>query len=124
MEKHSKNNHGNSKQNKKPNKSQQRLVGKHSRPENPVQSKSVNRPEFKSSANSSNSQPAGSKPNKAASPAPRGKLSELQQKFAKKLEGSRFRIINEQLYTTSGLLAVADVGSLLDCFVCRIRGIS
>ena len=30
------------------------------------------------------------------------KLSELQQKFAKKLEGSRFRVINEKLYTTKG----------------------
>ena len=29
-------------------------------------------------------------------------LSALQQKFAKKLEGSRFRIINEKLYTTRG----------------------
>ena len=29
-------------------------------------------------------------------------LSALQQKFAKKLEGSRFRIINEKLYTSLG----------------------
>ena len=29
-------------------------------------------------------------------------MSELQQKFAKKLEGSRFRVINEKLYSTSG----------------------
>eukprot|EP00605_Chrysophyceae_sp_TOSAG23-4_P002716 GSChrysophyteH1.ASY1.ANO1.2995.1 assembled CDS len=33
------------------------------------------------------------------------KLSVLQQKFAKKLEGSRFRVINERLYTTSGDVA-------------------
>lgn len=32
----------------------------------------------------------------------RSGLSALQQKFAKKLEGSRFRTINEKLYTTSG----------------------
>lgn len=30
------------------------------------------------------------------------KLSSLQQQFAKKLEGSRFRRINEQLYTSRG----------------------
>ncbi len=30
-------------------------------------------------------------------------LSALQQKFAKKLEGSRFRTINEKLYTTTGV---------------------
>jgi len=29
-------------------------------------------------------------------------MSALQQKFAKKLEGSRFRIINERLYTSTG----------------------
>jgi len=33
------------------------------------------------------------------------KLSALQQKFAKKLEGSRFRVINERLYTTPGSTA-------------------
>eukprot|EP00606_Chrysophyceae_sp_TOSAG23-5_P001416 GSChrysophyteH2.ASY1.ANO1.1218.1 assembled CDS len=33
------------------------------------------------------------------------KLSALQQKFAKKLEGSRFRVINERLYTTEGATA-------------------
>ena len=33
------------------------------------------------------------------------KLSALQQQFAKKLEGSRFRVINERLYTTSGATA-------------------
>ena len=33
------------------------------------------------------------------------KLSALQQKFAKKLEGSRFRVINERLYTTDGAVA-------------------
>jgi ribosomal RNA-processing protein 8 len=30
------------------------------------------------------------------------KLSSLQQKFSKKLEGARFRVINEQLYTSRG----------------------
>jgi ribosomal RNA-processing protein 8 len=35
-------------------------------------------------------------------------LSALQQKFAKKLEGSRFRIINEKLYTTVGSEALDD----------------
>ena len=33
---------------------------------------------------------------------PPSKLSVLQQQFAKKLEGSRFRVINEQLYTSTG----------------------
>ena len=35
-------------------------------------------------------------------------LSALQMKFAKKLEGSRFRSINEQLYTTSGAEAFSE----------------
>jgi ribosomal RNA-processing protein 8 len=35
-------------------------------------------------------------------------LSALQQKFAKKLEGSRFRVINEKLYTTNGAEAFTD----------------
>ena len=30
------------------------------------------------------------------------KLSDLQQKFQKKLEGARFRVINEKLYTCRG----------------------
>jgi ribosomal RNA-processing protein 8 len=38
-------------------------------------------------------------------------LSALQQKFARKLEGSRFRIINEKLYTTQGNEAFADFQS-------------
>lgn len=37
----------------------------------------------------------------AAVPAP-SKLSSLQEKFQKKLEGARFRSINESLYTTNG----------------------
>jgi hypothetical protein len=49
------------------------------------------------------SAPATSSSSSSAIRPARGKLSELQQKFAKKLEGSRFRIINEQLYTTTGL---------------------
>lgn len=35
-------------------------------------------------------------------------LSALQQKFAKKLEGSRFRVINEKLYTTKGAEAFSE----------------
>lgn len=42
------------------------------------------------------------KPKSAAAPTTQGKLSALQQQFAKKLEGSRFRMINEQLYTSRG----------------------
>jgi ribosomal RNA-processing protein 8 len=47
------------------------------------------------------------KPKPPAAPAAptqgkQGGLSALQQQFAKKLEGSRFRIINEQLYTSRG----------------------
>lgn len=38
-------------------------------------------------------------------------LSALQQKFARKLEGSRFRIINEKLYTTQGSEAFTDFQS-------------
>jgi len=48
--------------------------------------------------------PAPAKPPVAAPPAAAApsKLSALQLQFAKKLEGSRFRVINEQLYTSTG----------------------
>ena len=46
------------------------------------------------------------KGNILSSPAPRSKSS-LQEKMTKKLESSRFRWINEQLYTTTGDEAVA-----------------
>lgn len=49
-------------------------------------------------ANSSSSSDSNaSSNNKSSKP-----LSALQQKFQKKLEGARFRVINERLYTTTG----------------------
>jgi len=53
-----------------------------------------------SSSSMSNSNPAAKTSGSSGS-----KLSALQQKFAKKLEGSRFRVINERLYTTPGSTA-------------------
>jgi ribosomal RNA-processing protein 8 len=41
-------------------------------------------------------------PSSAAVTAPQSKLSAMQQKFKQKLEGARFRIINERLYTCRG----------------------
>lgn len=43
----------------------------------------------------------------SSTPASKSGLSSLQQKFSKKLEGARFRIINEQLYTSRGCDAFA-----------------
>jgi len=45
--------------------------------------------------------------NTSSAPASKSGLSSLQQKFSKKLEGARFRIINEQLYTSRGCDAFA-----------------
>ena len=59
------------------------------------------------SGNSSNAQPKTQGLSLMRS-APGSKLSALQQQFAKKLEGSRFRVINERLYTTEGATAFAE----------------
>ena len=48
-----------------------------------------------------------STPGNNTTPASKSGLSSLQQKFSKKLEGARFRIINEQLYTSRGCDAFA-----------------
>jgi len=59
--------------------------------------------EYKDTMNSSSNKPnTSSKSNTTTS-----KLSSLQQQFSKKLNGARFRLINEDLYTSSGSDAFA-----------------
>lgn len=52
--------------------------------------------------------PVNKSGNNLTSSTSKSKLSDLQQKFAKKLEGARFRTINEQLYTSRGEDAFAE----------------
>ncbi len=61
-----------------------------------TQKPSATKPSSNASSNSTSSTPAS-----------KSGLSSLQQKFSKKLEGARFRIINEQLYTSRGCDAFA-----------------
>lgn len=53
-------------------------------------------------ASSSSTQSNPSSSSATSSVFPKKGLSALQEKFAKKLQGSRFRAINESIYTTSG----------------------
>lgn len=60
-----------------------------------------------------NIEPAGSSIQQSTGSSNSGNksMSALQQKFAKKLEGARFRVINEKLYKTSGTDAFKDFQS-------------
>lgn len=70
-------------------------------------SASRNRPSFPISSHRTDTTPSQQQQSSSAGPSLASgskptKLSELQQKFQKKLEGARFRTINERLYTCRG----------------------
>ena len=78
-------------------------MGKHSYGKHVVSKNSHVKPQVKPQVSSKQpGQKQQSVPTKGLVSKPTSKLSELQQKFAKKLEGSRFRVINEKLYSTRG----------------------
>jgi ribosomal RNA-processing protein 8 len=80
--------------------------------------KNVNKPHQTAKPHRESSQATALKPSSPSS----SKLSELQLKFSKKLEGGRFRYINEQLYTRSGIESFESFQSEPELFDVYHRG--